>query len=266
MPFLGSIEFTQGAFTQKSSTFSPKSVSGIQLWVDASDSSTITLSGSNVTGLLDKSGTSKTLYVSNGATSNVGYTGGNSLIFTETNAHVGVSSMPNAPYDTFLVCTANTVITSYRTMFRGNTATGTHQFLLAPNTSNVGMWTGSAFAQFGTITQSANEKALFYTTMASGKTIQATKNGTESLTSAVGPTTAADNGVIMWIGNSWALGTAGQGGSGGGQPFGQLQETIVYNRALTLSERQIVEGYLAWKWGLQGNLPSNHPYKNQPPA
>jgi len=25
------------------------------------------------------------------------------------------------------------------------------------------------------------------------------------------------------------------------------------------------EGYLAWKWGLQGNLPSNHPYKNTAP-
>lgn len=25
------------------------------------------------------------------------------------------------------------------------------------------------------------------------------------------------------------------------------------------------EGYLAWKWGLQGNLPSNHPYKNAAP-
>jgi hypothetical protein len=28
---------------------------------------------------------------------------------------------------------------------------------------------------------------------------------------------------------------------------------------------RIAEGYLAWKWGLQGNLPSYHPYKNNPP-
>jgi hypothetical protein len=27
-----------------------------------------------------------------------------------------------------------------------------------------------------------------------------------------------------------------------------------------------VEGYLAWKWGLQGNLPPNHPYKLFPPS
>ena len=28
---------------------------------------------------------------------------------------------------------------------------------------------------------------------------------------------------------------------------------------------QQAEGYLAWKWGLQGNLPSYHPYKNSAP-
>ncbi len=30
--------------------------------------------------------------------------------------------------------------------------------------------------------------------------------------------------------------------------------------------RYKAEGYLAWKWGLQGNLPSSHPYKNNPPT
>ena len=30
--------------------------------------------------------------------------------------------------------------------------------------------------------------------------------------------------------------------------------------------RYQAEGYLAWKWGLVGNLPSTHPYKNSPPT
>lgn len=30
--------------------------------------------------------------------------------------------------------------------------------------------------------------------------------------------------------------------------------------------RQLIEGYLAWKWGLQGNLPNDHPYKNAAPG
>jgi hypothetical protein len=32
-----------------------------------------------------------------------------------------------------------------------------------------------------------------------------------------------------------------------------------------ISEQEIVEGYLAWKWGIQGLLPYGHPYKNSPP-
>jgi hypothetical protein len=31
------------------------------------------------------------------------------------------------------------------------------------------------------------------------------------------------------------------------------------------TKQEIIEGYLAWKWGIQANLPSNHPYKNSPP-
>jgi hypothetical protein len=41
-----------------------------------------------------------------------------------------------------------------------------------------------------------------------------------------------------------------------------LSEFIVFSNTLTDTQRQQVEGYLAWKWGLQANLPtSTHPYK-----
>ena len=29
--------------------------------------------------------------------------------------------------------------------------------------------------------------------------------------------------------------------------------------------RQLIEGYLAWKWNLQASLPADHPYKNVAP-
>jgi hypothetical protein len=32
------------------------------------------------------------------------------------------------------------------------------------------------------------------------------------------------------------------------------------------TQQEKIEGYLAWKWGQQGNLPANHPYKNEPPT
>ena len=33
-----------------------------------------------------------------------------------------------------------------------------------------------------------------------------------------------------------------------------------------LTDLEKAEGYLAWKWGLEGNLPVSHPYKNSPPT
>jgi hypothetical protein len=45
---------------------------------------------------------------------------------------------------------------------------------------------------------------------------------------------------------------------------GRMMEILIYSRALTTTERQNVEGYLAWKWNLVSKLPSNHPYKNTP--
>ena len=48
---------------------------------------------------------------------------------------------------------------------------------------------------------------------------------------------------------------------GGRYANGDLAELIIYNKAFVLEEVQMVEGYLAHKWGLTGDLPSSHPYK-----
>jgi len=47
---------------------------------------------------------------------------------------------------------------------------------------------------------------------------------------------------------------------------GALGELIFTDGAEDLATQQRLEGYLAWKWGLQGNLPADHPYKSAPPV
>lgn len=55
-------------------------------------------------------------------------------------------------------------------------------------------------------------------------------------------------------------------GNGTGQfDTSQVAEILHYNDNLTLAQCQKIEGYLAWKWGLVGNLPNAHPYKIAPP-
>lgn len=56
------------------------------------------------------------------------------------------------------------------------------------------------------------------------------------------------------------------GGCCGGETSDcQIAEIILYTATLTDNQCRQVEGYLAWKWGLQANLPSDHPYKNSRP-
>jgi hypothetical protein len=42
---------------------------------------------------------------------------------------------------------------------------------------------------------------------------------------------------------------------------GLVGEIIIYSTALSQANRQKVEGYLAWRWGIQSVLPVGHPYK-----
>jgi len=56
------------------------------------------------------------------------------------------------------------------------------------------------------------------------------------------------------------------GGCCGGETSDcQIAEMIMYNTVVAPSDARKIEGYLAWKWGLQGSLSNGHPYQNSPP-
>lgn len=46
---------------------------------------------------------------------------------------------------------------------------------------------------------------------------------------------------------------------------GYIAELVIFDTILSDADRQKMDGYLAHKWGLAGNLPSDHPYKSAPP-
>lgn len=46
---------------------------------------------------------------------------------------------------------------------------------------------------------------------------------------------------------------------------GKISEIVFCASLLSSTTRQQVEGYLAWKWGLQSSLPAGHPYKSAAP-
>lgn len=46
---------------------------------------------------------------------------------------------------------------------------------------------------------------------------------------------------------------------------GAIGEMLIVENDNSLDTQQKIEGYLAWKWGLESNLPVSHPYKTAPP-
>jgi len=46
---------------------------------------------------------------------------------------------------------------------------------------------------------------------------------------------------------------------------GWYYEIITVGAVLSTTDRQLIEGYLAWKWGMVASLPADHPYKNAAP-
>ena len=61
--------------------------------------------------------------------------------------------------------------------------------------------------------------------------------------------------------------TSGTGVQAGLFLNGNVAEIIAYKSAhIDKATRETIEGYLAWKWGLQGSLPADHTYKSFAPT
>lgn len=72
--------------------------------------------------------------------------------------------------------------------------------------------------------------------------------------------------ISSYSGTSQALVLGAENGGAASRLDGYIAEVVVSSGLLTLSDRQKVEGYLAWKWGLESELPALHPYKSAPPT
>jgi hypothetical protein len=239
-----------GLFTPIRRSFAPNQLANLVFWMDGADINTIQ-GNPNVTRILDKSGTNRNAPLNPSFNTPAIYTS-NGVFVGTGNTTFSPINMPSVPYDFFIVGAPLSPNTGYRTFLRTLSAPGVHPLLTDAGTNNVGMWNGAGFQQFGTYTWTAGEQAMFYVTATAGVVERASKNGDVALTTPTTPSTAESQIVSI-------------GSVPGGQPAGLINELIFYSVTLTTTQRQQVEGYLAWKWGLVGFLPASHPFKNSPP-
>ena len=236
---------------QKYSAFIPTQISGCQLWMDAADSTTITRSGANVTQWNDKANN-----YSGSATNNPQYNSS------------PINGLPTIHFDgassRYVLISANNFNYSFMTYFivirwvsgsggfMGTDTPGNYGRALAVSSPNVQLLLYSQFYTT-TVALTANQPCI----------LSAYFNGTTNFTVILNGTPtvfAVGQGAGNTNTNGFNIGLFNP--TNGGNHSFDMGEGIVYNSILSDAQRQQVEGYLAWKWGLQANLPAGHPYLN----
>jgi len=236
--------------------FTPVLLSGLSLWLDAADLSTITLSGSNVTAWRDKSGNSNNpTFGTNKPTYTNGYVLTSNLNQQFT-VPASVLSTTGGSTGSFFIVYGDTQTggSNYTSLF-GTQVNGESFFqtLKRPDpfsyaAMNSNSWGVTAF----TTVMNTTNTLLYNVNYAYGSTSGSILvNGTSYVTIPFGTVQPATTLTISG---------EGYGGASGNVPL-RMYEIISYKTQLSGFQRQQVEGYLAWKWGLQASLPSTHPYR-----
>jgi len=259
-----------GANVTTSGSFNPTSLTGCQLWFDATDplnTGTAPANGSSLTTWYDKSGYNRN---ATSASSNIYNTTG-----LNNKPAITISMTSNQWLNGPVPITTNTATV----------------FVIMSMNSNAG-FAGRiiSFSQPGVHDWNNNNSFTFIRNGGSNVII-IYKNGTYSSSSF--PSYSVPYLCECWldgtnanstvqIGNSTSISSVSSSGNFNitsfaigndstftdpvGQFDGFISEILVYNTSLSLSDRQKVEGYLSWKWGLQANLPSAHPYYSAGPS
>jgi hypothetical protein len=253
------------AIQLNASAFSPLSVSGCSVWLDAADGSTISLSGTAVTQWRDKSGNGKNATTNSSVgpnyTQNV-LNASPSLYFDGTNFMSFANNTLIGPNGTFFVVAKEDAGQSGQCFLMQNyLAFGVAEFqfdttgvnLFYPPWQPTGSWASriSSWSLLGAEIIKITGRLNTYT------------NGSLSTSASISvSSTTGDTADGTNIGRYTVNGTE----SLVLRYKGFIAEIIYYNNVIpTTFQRQQVEGYLAWKWGLVGNLPATHPYKKWPP-
>jgi hypothetical protein len=240
-------------------SFNPRQIPNCAVWLDATDYSTLVFSGSNVTQVRDKSGNGRNAVLSGlpgvvAATIDTTFMSGRPMMnFSNSLYDVTYASFPTA-YSIFTV------------QYNTNNTLGNAGFQRLLNASNadsrifVGTRFGDVAVFNGNGTSWNDTNTINVTNFLTPRIVEMIVSGSTLNVFTEGNLGVTKTGTTATFNNLWL----GYGGTGQDW-YGGLGEFIIFSAALTTQQRQLVEGYLARKWGLQNNLPNSHPYKKISP-
>ncbi len=225
------------------------------LWLDASDASTITESGGAVSQWADKSGNNRDATQTDGSLKPT-YTlssmnGQDVLTFDGSDDHLNVDLdfLAGVSHSAFIV----TNVTDYDNIYgaaNGNSGSNSlHVGFSGASNYRMNYWSNDYYPAMSANFHAGQANIVNYV-WTSGSDKQVFANGySEGNSGSAGVVgTMAGGGMI--------------GGAVGNYFGGDIAEMIIFTGDVDAETRQQIEGYLAWKWGLESNLPVDHPYKN----
>lgn len=233
---------TQGRYG--GGAFSPLNISGLSLWLDASDTDTIIESGGSVSQWNDKSGNENHITQATGANQpTTGTRSLNSLNSIDFNgssdfmiAPTALNSLSNSENTVFVVMATD--VSTNQNIFLGDNS---------GNTFSISVWNSGKNTYFNNFYTDFSYTTLLNSPsvnvgLKSGGIAQLYSNGEIAI-----PADAIDFSVS---GNIYI----GRNATGATSYFnGGLSEVLMYNRALSASEINMVSNYLYAKYALSGN-------------
>lgn len=226
-------------------TFDPRQITGCVCWLDAADSSTIT--GNPVTTWRDKSSSGFNATSAAGPTVST-FNGYPVLTFNGTSQFLGSSLTIPRTTHTFIGVHVPTSRDKNVCLFMFNDATMYINFPYWDGTTARGYCTNSGGSGVGsldygnsTLVENSVNARLNIVTAVIQSGSQLIYNSSTQQSSAAVALSGGTSSATFLIGKAQ-----------GGAPFygGSVGEILIYNRAIGFTERQQIEGYLAWKWGL----------------
>ena len=233
--------------------FSPtsSSIGACQLWLDGTDTAgtgTAPANGTTVSTWVDKSGNGRNAVAVVAGTYSSAQ---KSITFSGTNYYN--SSYTAAP-------TSETLFIVF------NMTTNNNPFLIASSTCGGRVADPTELLVFtgGAVCYTNGAATTAVVTLGSNTLGIVVTDGTNNYVSLHGALMLSGPVSVSYTGGT----TTEIGGALGAQYLtnGYINEVIAYNSVLGTTQRQLVEGYLAWKWGLTSSLPSTHPFKSVPPG
>ena len=259
------------------------------LWLDAADAGTIFASGSEVTQINDKSGNGRNFTSTSGTRPSTGIATLNSKNILSFDADFLTSASAASTWKFLHDSTGSSVFAIVK--FGASSNPDAAYSLMGTNGFS-SLNTGLTISYDDRVSQSRNNSILIFATLSQvGLFVlnnlaqdSVTPNNVQIISALTDPgnATAANRSIIRVnagseLKNSIANSTSstdnptftlqiGSTGASTAPLTGELAEIICISGIASTTNRQRIEGYLAHKWGLTANLPSDHPYKTVGPT